>query len=739
LLRKIRHLNILVVVMLLLQLSVYPMSALGSEKAGITLEQAVQIVKDNFSIPEKFTQLSTGYNNFNNRATYSLNWNAIAVQQPSGGINAEVDATTGDIVNFNQWEPPLRSSFKLPVLTDVEAEKIATGVLSKLASKHQAEMQLLKDEQQIFTLNNADPFTYNFHWIRIVNGIQFPENGVNVSISGADGQVRGYNFNWTQDLVFPEAAKVISPQKATQVFSDTPMLELQYFLPQMMNPQSPEPQRVSLVYQLTNKYPGGAIDALSGNPVTIDPQVGIYRSMNAVSNIPAATSTQGAIPASDSSTSQNTQVNSQQNSQGNSKQISRDEAVDVVKKIVEIPRDLVLRNSSLNPDWLNSHEQIWNLDWMSEPAKMGEQRYLNARVNATTGELVSFNRSYAITPDDKSNPLSRDGAQRLAEDFLQRAQPEHFKLVKEESGIAYGAKMPSNLQMFNYVRVVNGIPVSRNGMTVAVDTVAKQVMNYDQTWSNVEFPSASNVLPLNQATERFLKERPLVLNYSLIFQQNSLQGGIPEVRLVYQPTMNNGMYMPSLLDAITGDPVDWNGKSQSQWIKAHHYTDIQGNFAEKEIGIMGLTGAFGEYKETFRPNEKITTNSLLRAMVVAEGNNRDRVLSDEDVFKIAKERGWLRDELKLGSEMSRVDLAKIMIRLIDMEPSAQVKGIYVVPFTDAQTIEADSLGYVALTWGLGILKIEGNAVQLNQTVTRAEAAYALVHAYALKPQNSYMK
>jgi len=125
-------------------------------------------------------------------------------------------------------------------------------------------------------------------------------------------------------------------------------------------------------------------------------------------------------------------------------------------------------------------------------------------------------------------------------------------------------------------------------------------------------------------------------------------------------------------------------------------------------------------------------------MLTAEGNNQNRVLSDEDVLKTAKERGWIHEDLNLGSELSREDLSKIMIRLISMEPSAQVKGIYAVPFTDASTIQPDSLGYIALAWGLGILKVEGDTLQPTQSVTRAEAAYALVHAYAVeRPINPY--
>ncbi|WP_461389116.1 YcdB/YcdC domain-containing protein [Desulfosporosinus fructosivorans] len=727
--------------MLFLQLAVYPANTLGSEKAGITVEQAVQIVKDNFSIPEKYSRMSTGYNEYNNQATYSLNWHS--PEAPGGSFHAMVDVKTGEIININQWQESLKPSFKLPVLSIGDAEKIATDLVSKLASKHQAEMQLVKDNQEIFSLNNSQPFSYNFRWIRMVNGIPFPGNGVNVSVSGDNGLINNYNNNWTPDLVFPEASKVITPEKALQVFTDTPMLELQYFIPQITNPQTGEPQRVLLVYQLKDKYYGGAIDALNGEPV-IPNTVGINTSIGSVgggsgtsfvsTTLWSATTatrvtaaTEAASPAIESSASQDTMESSQQ--------ISQAEAAEIVKKAVKIPKGLILQNSGLNTDWQNPSEQVWDLNWSSQSPSMGEHRFISAQVNAKTGDLISFYMSNEATSDDKSKPVTRKEAQKIADDFLEQIQPERFKLVKMDTEEIYRGKMPLNTQSFSYVRVVNGIPVSRNGMNITVDTVARQVNNYNMNWTNSEFPSSTDVLPLSKATEQFLKMRPLVLNYTSIFKQNGEQ----EARLVYQPNVDYNMYIPSILDAKTGDAMDWYGKSQSQWSKSHKYTDIQGNYAEKEIGIMGLTGAFGEYGETFRPDEKVTAGSLLRAMLTAEGNNRDRVLSDEDVLKIAKEREWIKDDLKLESELSRMDLSKIMIRLIDMDPSARVKGIYVLPFTDAATIEPDSLGYIALSWGLGILKIDGNVVQPNQSVTRAEAAYALVHAYALEPQSSNMK
>lgn len=722
-LRKTRPLNVLIIFILLLQAAVYPANALGNDtaspsvKPAITVDQAVKIVKDNFTIPEKYSQMYTGYNEFNNRATYSLNWNT--PNGPGGSFNAQVDAVTGEIVNVNQWDYPLKPVFSLPVISSDEAEKTAAALIAKLAAKHQAEMQLIKNDQQVFAINGYQPFMYNFHWVRIVNGIQFPDNGVNVGVSG-DGKIFNYNLNWTPDLVFPDSAKVVSPEQARQAFTDAPMVKLQYYLTPIMNPQDPAPQRVLLVYSLNNEYLGGAIDALTGQPVTLDPKVGIYKNMAFQSTVPLS------MPAETSSSVVNP---TKEDASVSNPKISRDEAAEIVKKLIDIPSDLVLHNSNLNPDW-QSGDQAWNLNWDNQPT-MGSYRSVSATVDATTGDFIGFNLSTSSDSGDKSTPLTRDAAQKLADDFIKRVQPDRSKLVQPDNGNMY-VGMPGNIQMFNYSRYVNGIPVANNAMNVTVDTVNKQVIGYNMSWSKLEFPSIPEVLPLNQAIDLFLKQRPLVLNYSLITQQDGKQ----EVRLVYQPDIVNNMNYSMMIDAKTGDSLDWSGNVQSQLDKAHNFTDVQGNYAEKEIGIMGLTGAFGEYGDSFHPDENVTVGSLLRAMLIAQGNSRDRVLTDKDVLKLAKEQGWITEDVKLDSELSRTDLSKIIIRLVNMETSAKINGIYQVPFADAGSIQPDSLGYVALAWGLGILKADGDNLQPNQNATRADAAYALVHAYAVEqPKN----
>jgi len=62
------------------------------------------------------------------------------------------------------------------------------------------------------------------------------------------------------------------------------------------------------------------------------------------------------------------------------------------------------------------------------------------------------------------------------------------------------------------------------------------------------------------------------------------------VRLVYQPLAAPGVAASDLLDARTGGFLDWEGKPLSQQPRAYRFKDLAGNFAEKEISLLGQAG-----------------------------------------------------------------------------------------------------------------------------------------------------
>lgn len=543
LLKKVYKWSLGILVFLVFNLSLCPAEAMGSVGGGLTVEQAEQIIRNSFSVPEDYSQLSTEFNEYADRSVYSLNW--ASGDESGGGFYAEVDAVSGEVLRVNQWEYQPASSDQPPALTEKEAEKTALELVAKLVPKHLPELKAVKDGSPDLSIDLSQSLEYNFHWIRIVNGIPFPANGVSISISGENGKVISYSYNWTQGMSLPTPLKLISSEQASQVFKDTPMLELHYFLPPGLDPEAGETQRALLVYQLSNKYYGGAIDAFSGRPVTFEPQGVAFRAMSTA----VISAFEAASEDNDSSVSQD--------SPEKPRQISQKEAVNIVKKLIGIPKGFLLSKASLNPDWQNPEEQVWELNWNSDTHN--KEGFLNARVNANTGDLISMDLSTGESLNSSSLLFTRQEAQKYADNFLQRVQPGRFEEVegesKAESESYFQGIIPKDVQVFTYARIVNGIPVSQDGMSVLVDTAAKQVIYYDMSWSRGKFPTTAKVLAADQAAADFLTLHPLKLNYVLILHPN----GQVSPRLVYQPQIDGGV--SSMLDAETGNPLDWSGKA----------------------------------------------------------------------------------------------------------------------------------------------------------------------------------
>ncbi|OIQ09050.1 peptidase propeptide and YPEB domain protein [Moorella thermoacetica] len=715
--------------MVMLLITIFPVGAWAGDKPAVSLEQAIRTVKDNFSIPGEFTNFTSGYNNYNGRATWSLNWNAN--DGKGGGFNAQVDAATGEIINMNMWQPVDRPEpgLQVPAFSQDEARQAAEKVFKRLAANHIADLQAVPDSDQVIPLNNYGPVTYSFRWQRLVNGIPFPENGVNINIRSDNGQVVNYSLDWT-NADFPAATGAITPEKARQAFDKAGMLELQYYLPPQPGPVVAGQKRLPQLVYIINHPANGLIDALTGEPLVMDDGKwfkGGAGGMGELAEMHNGAASQTTKPLSPEEIKEIEKT---------AKLISQDAAIAAVKKWLAIPANLTLSSANLAVDWQDPETSIWNLSWNTSKPDPGQINYVTARVDATTGELVGFDLSYP-SPDGKPGQLDRQGAQQMVEDFLRQVQPERFREVKLDANSRYGPgpiplKSGQNqpVQYFNYRRLVNGIPFPENGISVTVDTVAKRITSYNLNWGQFDFPAQKNLLQTEKATEIFLKSRPLTLTYIQIFGS----AGPGEVRLVYQPLAAPGTSAAAMVDARTGQLLDWQGTPLNQAPRPYHFNDIAGNFAKREINLLGQAGLFGEYGSAFHPDENITAVSLLRAMLMAKnGVQGNSDLGDDEVLKRAREQGWLKEDLQPGASITRETLAKLMIRLLNLDHVARVEGIYRVPYTDAGSLSSDSLGYVALSWGLGILKGNGSTFEPGHQVTRAEAAAALVRTLAVKP------
>lgn len=713
--------------LLVFMVTFLPGYALAVENQPIALEQAVKHVKSVFEVPQEFTRFSSGYNQYENRQVWQLQWES--EKEPGGNMNAQVDCQTGEILHMNLWqstvEPGLRG--KLPAISRSETVKIAEDLVKRLQPQRFSELKLEEDSGELLQLMSWGPGTYEIKWTRLVQGVPFPQDGVTVNVDNQTGRVIGYNFNWTEGD-FPDPNKAISLTTARQSWEKTEMLQLQYFRPYIRKPNQDAAQQrqVLLVYRL-NHPSGGVIDALTGKPLELDDQLlrkaasgmGGNEMMNAKQDAAVILTPQEIKEVEEAS-----------------KVISKEQAENVVRQWVPITEKLRLQGANLNRDeWREVGARTWNLNWQYEGKEEAEVevRWLNANVDAINGTLLSFSwdKNWVKEDNKQIQRLTREEAQKKAEAFLRKIQPDLFAQTKlNESRVSEPRPLsvqeqPAS-QYFQYQRLVKDVVFPDNSLSVVVDAETGQIQSYQLRWHELQFPSTEGILNQGQISAQFLKRQPLTLQYiqAVVPGESNLKR---EIKLVYCPVIATGRQGEAMSDARTGEALDWQGKPLAQQPCPYKFTDIAGHWAEKEIALLGQAGIFGEYGDTFRPDAPVTAGQYFRALLMMErGAAGGYALSDEEVMEQVKQRGWLKEELKAQDTINRLMLARFGIRFLGFDRAARVEGIYQVPYQDLKDIPAAAQGYVALAWGLGILKGEQGCFRPEQTVSRAQAAVTLI-------------
>ena len=702
-----------------------PASVMAADKPAVNLEQAIRIVKNYFEIPQVYRHFTSGYNSYNNRQAWSLNWEA--TQPPGGSFHAEVDAVTGEVLNINNWKPVDRpvSGPRLPALSESQARQVAEKLLARLIPGRLSGLKFVAEESQVIPLMTYEPYIYNFRWQRMINGVPFTGDNVIVGINGENGQLVNYYYEWTRSN-FPDLAGVVPLAKAREVFDKSGMLQLQYIL--INSGVAGQLPAVKLIYKLSHPS-NGIIDALYGEPLKLD----YGQWLMGAGGDGGAMEMKQARSANAKDGENSLSPEEQKEVEKTANTLSQDEAIAAVKKWLDLPADLKLREANLSRYWPSPEIPVWYLGW--DATSSTETRYMNARVNAITGELIGFD--LAPVSREKIADLSREEAQKIAVDFLQKINSQRFAETKlndqnenERILMLKEGRKPS-AYYFNYQRLVNAILFPNNGISVTIDAASKTITNYDLNWSNIKFPVPEGRLTDKQAVEIFLRSRPLTLTYTRL----SGPEGPGEIRLVYQPQAFSN-YTPSFsyIDAKAGELLDWELKTYAVKAKVNRFKDVKGNFAEKEISLLGQAGLFGEYDDQFRPNEKVSTIHLLRTMLAAQNSPGEiRDLKNQEIIKRVTTLGWINEDLRISAPLTRENLAKIMIRFLNLDRAARAEGIFRVPYTDAQELTPGAIGYVALARGLGIMQGEDNKFAPKQTVSRAEAALVLIRTLRVKP------
>ena len=695
-------------------ITILPFQSLAVNQPAVPLQKAIETAKLKFDIPPAYTEFTSRFSDYDNNPTWSLNWRA--TDDMGGYFAVHVDASTGDVTAMNTYQPgdELAPAVRIPSYTAEEAAKLSESFLKKIVPGHLGELRLVSPLKQA---ENQNPrmTDYTIRWQRVVNSIPVRGQGAIVRVDKFKGTISSYQLNWTH-TGFPSASQAVSGTEAQKAFRDAGMFELQYLVAPQHRPLSEgKAAEPVLVYRLIHKS-GGLIDANTGKPFII-PRGNYLEGLDVYGSAGGVLGN-AKMALQDQAATVELTPEEQEEIIKHSGLLTQQQACEALFKWVPAAKGLTLRSANLEASYEQPQIRSWTLSFIKTDADGNDYR-LYARLNASSGELLSFSFNYPRDSFDAKNILSREQLEKAARDFLKLIQPEKSKYIRlDPDNEVQTLREQSPTRYFNYTRLVNSIPVQNHGISVTLDSVTGEIINYDLNWPDLKFPAPTGIMNTTQAAAAYLNQQPLTLSYFTLTGEQ----GTRDIGLAYIPSndYDSGPYM--MLDARTGKLLNWAGEPLPEPPVTTAFNDLKGIPGQREINILGQMGYFREYGSSFKPQQPVTLVSFLRALILArDGDSGVYDLDDADILKRAKTRGWLTENLAPAATLNREMVGRIIIRYLNLEQVAELQGIYANSYKDIK--KGDSfVGYAAILKGYKIMEGRGSAFSPAATVSRADAA-----------------
>lgn len=668
------------------------------------LEAAIIKVKDLFDISDEYDTFNYNISGNNEKTYFHLEWNDS--EGKLGRISVTI-SSTGKITNYYKYIPYSGDyKPKLAKVSKSEAEVIAKEFIAKVSPESINKIKYEEDERPL----SVNDRYYYISYTRMENGVPYPNNNIRVSIDTATGIVRSFYCDWDEDLEFPDPADALSIDKIQEIYKDEIGLQLVYKFT-----NEDEELKPYLVYtNLTNK---NAIDAKTGEVISENEiRITFDESMD---NYSLKKEAGGLTPAEQSAVDNLSEL------------LSEDEAIKIARYKLNIADSYEKDYIQVYSQWRNKGEFTWNIRFIEQGEESSKRIVVS--LDAKTGEIQSF---YKSTEYDKEKEViyDKEEAMKLAEDLIKRLQPNEFKEIEYVSWnepVLYPLneeEMPRQYS-FNYQRKANGAYVDGDGFRVTVNTVTGEITNYSFTWYKGELPTASKVLTMEKVYNVLFDEIGLELKY-IPYQSTDDKSEIKlektkEVKLVYSVKNDK----PLNIDGNTGDILTYNGDiyKEETMIK---YSDINDSFAKSQIEVLAQYG-IALPGEKFVPGKEITQKEFLYLLAKANDYYLSESYSDNDEFEdVLYERltreGIIKDgERHPQSNITKESAVKFIIRALNYDNVASIKGIYVVNFIDADQINPELVGHIAIASGLGIINGYNGYLNPRNELTREQGAMVI--------------
>jgi len=589
-------------------------------------------------------------------------------------------------------------------VTKEQAKEAALAFLKKFPQS--SDYKLQTDLYEFYPSNQllTEPYRYSFSFVRMKNNVPISDQQIQVTVLG-NGEVSDF-YRYSNNYgtkTYDDVTKVLPKNEILSKVKENFALDLQYSIDTDYRTGKTEAQ---LVYQPTSYR----VHALTGDWVT----------MNGLSSeLPKGFEISPIVP---------------QGLQPKQTNISLEEAKALANKLLAIDsKDITLRIDSIDEQKNHNGQEVISINYMYEYRNGGTGT--NLVIDKRTGEIIQYHdiKSEVLRENNEgekaTQAISKEEALNQAVKYLKEFAPSYLHNYAMPIG-DYSFDEERGYYFF-FPRVVNGLIVNGDQISVSISndgTLLGLTVNQVDIKS---WPSVEKVISEEQATEKFLENLDLDLNY--VIDESSKNKD--HYNLVYSPVFNESVW--SSFDAITGE---WTSLTKNK------PEVISPKWSEKELNHMIQAGIInvGDAK-TFDGNAKVTKGTALEVLMrsmshiyVGSYGERNKSQSFENikpdhplyqVVELAVSQGILEkagNNFNLDEGLTREELAVWYIRTLGLEEAAKSQGIYQLNFADAKDVKPENIGYVALAQSLGLITTNNNKFNPKQEVTYADLAVSTV-------------
>lgn len=674
-----------------------PFIAYG-EESGDSLEGLTLRAKQILGISDAYDTFNSSISSYGGRTYYYFNW-----RSSSGELN-EVNVTIdsdGFVTSYSTYDPRAVETQKLPSLTKDEAIDRALQFINRLDDRVGGSIEY--DDTNYYAAA-SDP-NYNLRFRRVVNGIPFNDNDVNISISKESGNVTSCYINWTLDAELKDPSGIISLEDARTAFSKKPGIQLVYKL----NDQFPRPVDISgeelshyLVYAPNDNIT--MIDPWTGEPV--------------ISGFSPYGMGGGKAEAMDQSGITPVEQEALEKLKG---LLTSAEAEKIGRDYLDISEDFILDNQSLYSSWKNKDEYQWSMSYSKD---RGEEQavYIEISIDAKSGEVISFNIN-STSNEGKKPTMDREEARAISEAFIKKTAPDLLDSIK--AAMEYSVAESDRLQYFTYNRYQDGVLVEGDSLSVAVDLYDGEVVSFNKSWYKGSFPSSEGAISKEKAYDSLFGSVGFGLGYRIIpIEEKGIWSD--QVRLVYQTDPQKAPF----IDPFSGEALDYSGKPYRDK-KVISYDDIDYSYAKSKITLLAEYG-IALPGNSFLPKSRILQKDFMRLLWSAMNSYRlDRDVTDDTIYEELLNSGIVKEnEVNREAEVSKADASRFAVRAKGLAKIAEIQGIYANIFKDSANIDLELKGYVTLAYGLGILKGDNTGYIRPDYLLKREDAASMIFEFA---------